>query len=317
MNLSNFFILKCILFILTIILVLHVFKNNMFYKNLKLIFTLFSLVFLCTPIYNFFYINYFIYLSHTTKLMKYDMKYKCIKIEEKFIHESMPFFFLMLELIKIINFGQLYMFLEKYKKHNIFYLILLGYFSCLFKIIFLLMFIILHYPFNMNLNTYFVNCINTLIEYFKNFRIEFFDGSVSLNGNPDNIFLNYIQKMLKMHVLPEIDVNNIVLNPVVEQQAINLIHFSHKLSRFKVFNTTLSINGIPVSEIEHPTIFNKDSNYSVNITKNTTSNLVEKTEGKTSQMIYEEDNFSKHGVVLNKLGGIITINSHEESTNSI
>ena len=112
MNLSNFFILKCILFILTIILVLHVFKNNMFYKNLKLIFTLFSLVFLCTPIYNFFYINYFIYLSHTTKLMKYDMKYKCIKIEEKFIHVSMPFFFLMLELIKIINFGQLYMFLD-------------------------------------------------------------------------------------------------------------------------------------------------------------------------------------------------------------
>ena len=317
MNLSSLLILKFILFILVIFLLFQILKNNIYFKNLKLIFILFNLIFLCAPIYNFFYISYFIYLSHTAKLMQYDAKYKCIQIEEKFIYGNVSVFLLILELIKIISFGQLYMFLKKYEKYNTVYLVLLSYFFSLFKIIFLLLFIILNYPFNMNVNMYLISCINDLVKYLKNFKIEIFDDSISLNGNQENIFISYIQKALKIYVSPIIDINNSTLKSVVEQQVINLINASYKLSQFQVFNATLNINGKRIPTSKHPTIFNKYLSYSVNITKNTTSNLVEKTEGKTSQMIYEEDNFSKHGVVLNKLGGIITINSHEESTNSI
>ena len=67
------------------------------------------------------------------------MQYLYIKIKTKFIKNELSIFLIIIDLIKTISFIIVYHFLKKYKKYNLFYLIVFGFFISFCKIIYLIL----------------------------------------------------------------------------------------------------------------------------------------------------------------------------------
>lgn len=295
MILSNFLILKFTLFILVILLFYQILKKSIFFKNIILIFFVFTLIIVGVTIYNFFLINFIIHLLHTTKSIKYDLKYKFIQIKKKHIQENISIFLLIIELIKIVSFGQIYIYIKKY---NIFYLIFPGYFFILSKTIFLLLQIILNYPFNTTLNSYITTIINSLNEDWTHFKIEFFVNSISFNGKPRENPFSFIRKVYNDYVKSVLNTDNDTFDSLLEQQAQHLYNFSQSL-REKVVNVLIYKDGTPVSLKYHPTILNTLTNYIVNITHNAHNPLIKKLGGIISVIInnHQNPNLLNPGIV--------------------
>ena len=196
------------------------------------------------------------------------MQYLYIKIKTKFIKNELSIFLIIIDLIKTISFIIVYHFLKKYKKYNLFYLIVFGFFISFCKIIYLILFIFLDYPFKKTLNNYCLSILNNLIINYDNFRIESSSGVLHFNGKTKLSAIKSILQLYNTHVtsfLKDVSAKDEYIEEVT-QRGKNIHNiFSNNFDPNYYSYGMFKCKGVFTSKVNHITKFNEKTNYAYNI----------------------------------------------------